>query len=224
MIVHQLEFRVAPGHDAEVSGFLRHLMVGDAPPAGVQMFWAGKRLSRHRSEHIALTCWPDEASYRAGTDPNGVPVYLAERAELLSGRRTFAFSVLTSVENDPREGRIMRVYRGNVAAAAKAEWERRAAEQLALLMARDGLVSMWAGMSCDAGPDDEYAGVGVVSTWRDWAAVLAATGGHIDRLVKDTEFADLERPAGLDHYQRLEPDRLNVTAGLVASGETTPPR
>lgn len=206
MIVHQLEFRVVPGHDAEVTGLLRHSMLAAELPAGVKTFWAGKRLSRHRSEHILVTCWLNEAEYRRGTDPNGVPAYLAARADLLGTHRAFAFRVLASVENDQTEGRIMRVYRAHVAGEASAEWERRASEQLAVLMSHEGLVCMWAGTSCDSKPDDEYVEIGVISTWQDWAAVLNATGGHIDRLVKDTEFIDLERPAGLDHYQRLEPD------------------
>jgi hypothetical protein len=196
---------VVPGHDAEVTGFLRHAVLEAAFPAGVAMLCAGKRLSSHRPEHILVTCWRDEAAYRKGTDARGMPVFLAAKADLLTGPRSFIFEAAGSIGTSLAGARIMRSYRARIPAEAVPVWKERAESQLAALGARDGLICVRAGIS-QVGEAEGEVVVSVISAWRDWAAVLAATGGHIDRLVQDTEFEDLEQPAGLDHYQLLEPD------------------
>ncbi|MGD0862215.1 MAG: hypothetical protein ABSA21_05575 [Candidatus Limnocylindrales bacterium] len=167
---------------------------------------AGTRLSRHQSEHIVVTCWRTDAAFARGTDPQGVPAYLSPRADLLSARRPSTFRVTASLGSSLEGARILRVYRAQVAAASIAAWERRAAELLTSLSATDGLVAMRAGSS----PAGAHSGSGLqvvaVSAWRDWDAVLAATGGHIDRLLQETELADVEEPIGVDHYELLGPD------------------
>jgi hypothetical protein len=204
VIVHQLEFRVVPGHDAEVTGFLRHAMFVAAHPAGVVMLCAGKRLGTHRSEHLVVTCWRNQAAYLKGTDAHGVPAFLSAKAEWLSSPRALAFEVAGSIGSDLAGARIMRVYRARIPAGSVAVWEERARAQLSALASRDGLVCVRAGVGRPAIGEEVH--VSVISAWRDWAAVLAATGGHIDRLVQDTEFEDIEQAAGLDHYQLLDSD------------------
>lgn len=211
MIVHLLEFRVVPGHEAEVTGFLRHTAPGGRPSAGILMRCVGSRLNRHQQEHLVVTCWRDGAAFTRGTDPQGVPGYLAPKADLLSEPRSSGFRVSAALGDEPDGARILRVYRAQVAAASVVEWEGRAAEQMTALSGKQSLIFARAGVVLDDERPSDEVSVVALSAWRDWDAVLAATGGHIDRLVQDTELIDLERPVGVDHYELFESDlRLPV--------------
>ena len=206
VIVHLLELRVVPGHEAEVVGLLRHSTPGARGPAGLLLRCVGKRLSRHQQEHIVVTCWRDREAFTHGTDPQGVPAYLSPKADLLSERRSSAFRVSAAMGDEPGAARILRVYRARVATASVEEWERRAAEQLTVLAAKDSLVFARAGVDLAGEHPSDEVPVVALSAWRDWDAVLEATGGHIDRLVEDTELIDLERPIAVDHYELFESD------------------
>jgi hypothetical protein len=204
VIVHLLEFRALPGHEAEVTGFLRHSTSGDHHPAGLLTRFVGRRLSRQQQEHIAVTCWRDESAFTRGTDPLGAPAYLAPKADLLAERRSSAFGVSAALGDRPDGARILRVYRARVATAAVEKWQRRAAEQLTALSTKERLVFARAGVGLAGADSSGEVSVVALSAWDDWDAVLAATGGHIDRLVQATELVDLERPEGVDHYELLE--------------------
>ena len=206
VILQLLEFRVVPGHEAEVTSSLRQSVLVGPLPAGILTRCVGRRLSRNQSEHIVATCWRDEAAMAAGTDQHGMPRYLTPLAELLSGRRQATFVVAASIGHDLAGARIMRVYRAKVARESLETWEKSSAEQVVQLSARDGLICARAGASRAGASGEDEVPVFAISAWRDWDAVLAATGGHIDRLVEDTDLGDLERAAALDHYQLLEPD------------------
>lgn len=206
MIVHLLEFRVTPGHEAEVVGFIRHSGPADSASAGILMQCLGRRLSRHQQEHIAVTSWRDEAALAHGTDPFGMPVYLSPRADLLGDRKLSSFRVSAALGDGVEGARVLRVYRANVAAADVAEWARRAVEHLAGLVGTEGLVYVREGVGMAGANPEGDVPVLALSCWRDWDAVLAATGGHIDRLVQSTELVDLERFIGVDHYELLASD------------------
>lgn len=204
VIVQMLEFHVAPGHEAEVASYLSHIMSDEAVPPGVQTWCAGKRLTMQKSQYIVATCWDDEASMARGTDAAGVPDFLAPKAEFLDDVRTSAFDASASIGRGLEGARIMRVYRAEVVAEAIPDWRDRWTAQLAWLAAWDGLVCVRAGVHLPAGQQSGKVPVMAISAWRDWEAVLAATGGHIDRVVLETESPDIERPGTIDHYQLLE--------------------
>ncbi len=197
---------MVPGHEAEVAGFLRHSRPGESPPAGLLMQCLGRRLSLHRQQHIVITCWRDEAAFAHGTDPLGIPVSLSPKAHCLSDRLSSPFGISAALGDGAEGARILRVYRAEVAAASVKEWARRAGEPLASLSGREGFVCVRAGVDMAGADSRGEVSVVALSGWRDWDAVLAATGGHIDRLVQATDLTDLERPIGLDHYELLKPD------------------
>ncbi len=86
------------------------------------------------------------------------------------------------------------------------EWASRAVDQLPSLSERDGLVWVRAGLDIAGADSGGEVSIVALSAWRDWDAVLTATGGHIDRLVQSTDLTDLERPIGVNHYELLRPD------------------
>ena len=206
LIVHLFEFQVLPGHEAEVAGSLAQTGPARRPSSGDLMHCAGSRLSRHQQEHIAVTCWPDHETFVGGTDRLGVPSYLSAKASLLTARRSMAFTVVSSIGATSDGARILRVYTAQVAAASLEEWGRREAEQLVELERMKGMVCARAGVGLGVADADGELPIVAISAWRDWEAVLAATGGHIDRLILTTELDDLERPGGLVHYDLIEFD------------------
>jgi hypothetical protein len=206
VIIHLFEFRVVPGHEAEVTGFLRHSLLDGAPPEGMITAYVGRRLGRQQLEHIVATNWRDEAAYGHGTDPRGVPVHISAKADLFDERRSAAFRVAASTGRGWEGARILRVYRASIAAESVPAWEQRAMEPVTSLSIKDGLLSALAGVRLPSVASSGRVSVIAVSAWRDWVAVLAATGGHIDRLVQETELTDLEQPVAVDHYQLLTPD------------------
>jgi hypothetical protein len=201
-----LEFLVEPGHEAEVAGFMRNAGTGRRAPAGLEMLCLGRRLSRNQQEHVIVSSWSDEAAFEKATDHVGLPAFLAPKADLLSVRRAADFAVSASLGSGPEGGRILRVYRARVAAEAVDEWTARSLEQIPGLSEKDGLLCVRAGVGRGAADARGEVLVLALSAWRDWDAVLAATGGHIDRLLKSTELIGLERPMGVDHYELVGPD------------------
>jgi hypothetical protein len=212
VIVHVLEFRVTPGHDAEVAGDLRSGMADRGAPDGLVSECVGRRLGRQHREHVLVTVWRDLTAYEYGIDSGGLPVFLAPKTGLLDERRSTAYEVSASFGIGCQGSRILRVYAGTVPTSAIDEWHERAAEQSAGLRGRPGLVFVIVGVAI--GPM-EVAGserILAVSAWRDWDAVLTATRGHVNRLLEDTELAELETPSAVDHYELLDSEP-GATAG-----------
>jgi hypothetical protein len=204
VIVHLLEFRVVPGHEAEVVGFLRNAAPCDRSSAGLLTCCIGRRLGRHQSELVVVTGWRDHAAFTSGTDALGVPTFFSPKASLLGERRSLAFDVSASMGDGPDGSRILRVDRALVSTADVELWERRSEEQLTRMSETDGLLCLRAGVGlADADPGGAVPVV-ALSAWRDWEAVLVVTGGHIGRLVQDTELIDLEHSGSVGHYEVLE--------------------
>jgi hypothetical protein len=204
VIVQMLEFHVAPGHEAEVASYLTHIMSDEQVPPAIQMRCAGKRLNMQKSQYIVATCWDDDASMARGTDAAGVPQYLAPKAELLGAVSAVTFDVSAAIGLGLKGARIMRVYRAQVAAETLPDWQDRWISQITGLAAWDGLVCVRAGVQVAAERSGGMVPVLAIGAWRDWEAVLAATGGHIDRLILETDTPEVERLASIDHYQLLE--------------------
>ncbi len=203
VIVHLVEFRIAPGHEAEVVACLRHPELRAGPrPEGLIADSVGRRLGQKQREHVLVTSWKDEKSWRKGTD-NGSPRCLAQVADLLTDRRDVRFRVVGCSGSGLEAGKILRVYRGRVALASLPAWEARACEPIEWLSGKPGLVSLAVGPSMDESGADERE-VMAVSSWRDWDAVLEATGGHLDRLLEATEMSELEHPVDVEHYQLID--------------------
>jgi hypothetical protein len=209
MFVHLIEYRISPGHEAEVTGFLRHEALGGPPPDGMVARFAGRRLSGEGRRHLVATAWRDAAALAAGTDTRGVPGYLAGKAELLSDAQTSLYRVVAAAGLGRAGARVLRVHRTTIAADIIEAWEQQAQETLDGLVSRPGLTAavagVWAGgREATLTPGD--AGIVVLTAWTEWDALLAATGGRLERTIIDTELSDLERPARADHFELLPPD------------------
>jgi heme-degrading monooxygenase HmoA len=204
VIVHLLEFRIAPGHEAEVVAFLRRLPAGDGSLAGPVQHCVGRRLGRDQQEYVLTTVWRDQGSFGKGVDQNGLPAYLAHQAKLLSDCGASALDVLASYGEGFAGARILRVYRAFVAPAAVDAWREGAVHQAVKLAQSAGLRLVLAGARRPAEDPTGDVPVMAISAWRDWNSVLTATGGHLDQLVGETGLVDTEKPAGLDHYQLLD--------------------
>jgi hypothetical protein len=206
VIVHILEFRAKPGHEAELVGFLRSFETEARPAGRLLKHYIGRRLSRHQQEHIAVTCWNDVAAFARGTDPLGTPAYLWPRGDLLSDRKSSCYRVCAALGDGTEVARVLRVYRADVAASDVGEWERRTAEHMTDLGGTEGLVYLREGVSMAGANQEGSVPILALSCWRNWDAVLAATGGHIDRLVQATELIDLERTTSVDHFELVSPE------------------
>ena len=207
MIIHLLEYRVVPGHEAEVTGYLRHNVLTADPPNGLVSRLVGRRLSHRGREHLAVTTWRDQGAFSRGTDAKGLPAFLAPESSLLGDRASSRYRVVASTGLDRVGGRILRVYRTSVQAEAIKKWEGRALEPLGRLAAREGVLTVAAGVEVEAGGTVSRAGrthVVVLTVWTEWDLLLAATGGHLTRSLMGTDLADLERPATADHFELLE--------------------
>jgi hypothetical protein len=205
-IVHLVEFRVRPGHEAEVVAYLRNAAPGDRPSAGLRLTCIGRRLRGHRQEHIAVLRWRDGRDYARGTGPLGVPRYLSAIADLLSELRSSAFDTTTAMGDGTEGARVLRVYRTHVAAASLEDWQRRTVEPLTRLSQKQGLVYLRAGTGLAGAAASGEVPILILCGWRDWDVMLAATGGHIDLPAQETDLDDLEGPSDVDHYELLEPD------------------
>ena len=157
-----------------------------------------------------MTVWANQDAFAEGTDERGVPNYLQPQAGLLLDWTSRRYRTLVSIDNGCEDARIMRVYCASVAVADRERWEQRAADAAAALALKAGILGVQVGVGLDSGKRAAASAVIALSLWRDWDSVIAATGGHLDRLLLDTELVDLERPVSADHYQLLDPDRLRA--------------
>ena len=195
-----------PGHGAELAGFVRQILLDD-PPAGVALRCVGRRLGRQQPEHLLVTCWEDEAAFARGTDRSGMPAYLSTKSDLLLDRRSSAFAVTVWHGDGPKGSRILRLYQAHVGAADVEAWKRRAVEQTAQLAEQAGLVCVRAGVSLSGADSNGEVAVMTLTAWSDWERVLTATGGHIDRYVRDDDLTEPRHSVGsdrVDHYEVLE--------------------
>jgi hypothetical protein len=213
VISHLLEFRVVPGHQAEVAALLRRFPAGNGSTPGLTAHCIGRRLGRNQEEYVLTTVWQDEESLRKGTAEDGVPLYLSPMLDLLGRRTPSAFDVLASHWGDGFDSAtILRVYRADVAAEALRDWASMVEQRAGRLAETAGLRVVLGGTRVPAGERTGDLPVTVVSAWSDWNAVLAATGGHIDQVVLETDLGELEKPTGVEHYQLLDRDRLSGEA------------
>ena len=205
MIVHLVEFRIKSGFEAEVVATLQLPGPASAWPAGLVAHCVGRRMGHSHRKHVFACAWQDFESWRHGLDEADSPSCLTRVADRLEDRRDSVVDVLASVGPRWDEGRVLRIYRATVAADSLAEWEAKALGPVGKLSGLDGLVSILVGPAWPRPDGQGDRTVFAISAWRDWSAVLSATGGRIDRLVQRTELADLERPVRVDHYQILDP-------------------
>ena len=207
MIVHLLEYKVVPGHEAELAGHLRHASLSVPPQPGQVARYVGRRLGHQGREHIAVTTWRDSSALARGTDAEGIPAYLAAVVDLLGDKAARQYRVVASVELGGEAACVLRVYRTAIAAEAVEDWERRTLESVGRLANKDGLIAVVAGVEAAgaaAAPQAGEVSVVVLTAWTKWDLLLAATGGRLNRAIIDTELADLERPASADHFEILE--------------------
>lgn len=206
VIVHLFEFRVVPGHEAELAGFLRHVALATAPPEGLTARYVGQRLSPQGRAHLAATTWRNASTFAGGTDPDGVPAYLASGSSLLGDKVSRQYRVVASMGLGHEGACLLRVYKSSIAAEAVESWERRAIESVHQLATKEGLLTVIAGVqfSSEASPRAGEANVAVLTAWTKWDVLLTATGGRLNSAIIDTEFADLERSASADHFELIE--------------------
>jgi hypothetical protein len=206
-IVHLLEYRIRPGHDAEVTGVLRHGLLAGPLPDGIVARFAGRRLSGQGRQHFVATTWSDSAALSLAIDEQGLPVYLAGQASLLGHVETSRYRLAASTGLGREGAKVVRLYRTSIAADAVESWERRAVEMIGRLVTMRGLLVAQAGVETDG--EDVVLRVGdariaVFTAWEEWDLLLAATGGRLEKPLLDTELTDLEQPARADHFQLLD--------------------
>jgi hypothetical protein len=209
VIVHLLEYRVVPGHEAEVVGYLCHQALVAPPDQGLACRYAGQRLGTHGREHLAATVWSDWEALQHGIDEAGVPGFLAAESELLGVKRPSRYRVVASTGLGCEGARVLRLYRTSIAAAAVEIWEQRALEPVGRLASKKGLLTVVAGVSTDQDGPAAQAGeasVVVLTAWAKWDLLLTATGGRLNSALIDTELEDIERPATADHYEVMAPE------------------
>jgi hypothetical protein len=204
LIVHLLEYQVETGRDAEVDAFLRHSALVTPPAPGVVSRCVGRRLGQIGHEHVAATAWTDMDSFRRGTATNGIPEYLTPVAERFRDVRSTRYRVVHAQGPGCETARILRIYHATVATELLATWERRASTPIERLSTKPGFRQAFAGVGVlDVDPPGETSII-AITAWLDWESVIEATGGHIDRLLLETEMADLERPSDVEHYQLIQ--------------------
>jgi hypothetical protein len=211
VIVHLLEYRVVPGHEAEVTGYLRHSAPTATPSNGPAARFVGRRLSNRGREHLAATIWRDQAAFARGTDAKGLPTYLAPESSLLCDRASGRYRLVASTGLDRAGGRVLRLYRTSVAPHEIQTWERRVLEPMDRLADMEGVLTVVAGVEIEAGRVGRRAratNVVVLTVWSAWDPLLAATGGHLDRSLLGTDLSDLERPGTADHFELLQPEPI----------------
>lgn len=207
MLVHLLEYQIARGHGAEVDGFVRHSVLAESLAPGMLTRCVGRRLGPVGHEHVAATEWSDMDSFRRGTSSAGVPEFLEPVSRYLRDARAARYRVVLAEGPGFESARILRLYRATVATEMLATWERRATEPIDRLSTKPGLMKVIAGAAVlDTDPPGETSIV-AITAWQDWESVIMATGGHIDRLLLETELPDIERPSDVAHYQLLEVGR-----------------
>lgn len=209
MILHLLEYRVVPGHEAEVTGFLRQQAAAARADDGIVFSCHGRRLGTQGREHLAATVWSGSEAFRRGTDEGGLPGFLSAMPVLLGVESSTSYRVVASTGLRCEGARILRLYRTTIAADGVETWERRALEPVGQLASRDGLLTIVAGVGKDQDGSVAQAGeasVVVLTAWSDWNLLLTATGGRLNGALADSELADIERPANADHYEVIGPE------------------
>jgi hypothetical protein len=208
LFFHLLEYRIVPGHEAELTGFLRQVVSTAEEPDGLVARFAGRRLSRHGRKHLVASTWRDEAALARNTDENGVPAQLAEKSALMDSVGTGRYRVTASTGLDLEGARVIRLHRTLIAAGAAGIWERRTIETFDRLVSRAGLIAAVAGIDSTRPPvaHESVACIAVVTTWVDWDHLLVAAGGRLDRALLDDDFADLEEPSRANHFELLRPE------------------
>ena len=205
-IAHLLEYQIQPGHEGEVTGFLRHELLAEPLPDGMVARFAGRRLSGQGRQHFVATTWRDPTALAAAIDAEGLPPCLAERASLLGVRTASSYRLAASTGLGLEGARVLRLYRTSTALEAVEFWERRAVETIGRLVATPGLLAAQAGVEID-GEDpvvrDGQVRIAVLTAWAEWDLLLTATGGRLDKALLDTEITDLEQPASADHFELL---------------------
>ncbi|MFI5258197.1 MAG: hypothetical protein ACHQ01_01100 [Candidatus Limnocylindrales bacterium] len=202
MLISLLEYRVVPGFDAEVAGYLHHQVIAPAPEGMITCF-LGRRLGKNGREHLAASVWRDEAAMERGTDSAGIPSYLAPKASLLGDTTRSRYRVVASTGVGSEGARVLRLYRTSIAAGSMAIWERRALVPVDQLVATEGLLTAVAGLGIDGESASEAGQVPVIvlTAWSEWDLLLGATGGRLNDPLRGTELEDLEIPAIADHFE-----------------------
>lgn len=206
VIVHLLDYRVVPGHEAEVEGFLRHQGLVGPGLRGMVCRYVGRRLGTQGPEHLAVSVWSGPEALRSGLGERGIPSFLAATSELLGAESSSQYRVVASSGLDAKGARVLRVYRTAIAADAVVAWGRRALEAVGRLPAKEGFLTVFAGVSADPVGLAADAGAIVVTAWTNWDLLLAAIGGHLNSPLLGTGIDDLENEATRDHYGVIEPE------------------
>ena len=205
-MVHLFEYRAVPGHEAELTGFLRRRPLGTPNVEGLVAVIAARRLSQNGHAHLAVTCWRDAPCLARGTDAAGLPAPLTPTAELVGDRVSSHFRAAVQAGLGRTGARVLRVYRTSVKAGLIGDWEARALESAGQIAAKDGISLILAGVEIDEDETTRPSGevrVVVMTAWTEWDLLLDATGGRLNRAILDTELADLEKPAVADHFEIL---------------------
>ena len=203
-LTHVVGYRVVPGHEVEHQGFLRQSVLGAGLPAGAVGRCVAHRLGHGGPEYVVITRWLSEAAFEAGTRSDGLPLYLEPKADLLADCASALYRDVVVSETASAASRIVRLYRATIRRADREHWENSAGRSVAALAQRPGIRTIHTGEG-QAGENGTISVVAITG-WEDWASVIAATGGHLDRLLLDTELIDMEKAHSVEHYQVLEPE------------------
>jgi hypothetical protein len=206
VIVHLLDYRVVPGHEAEVEGFLRHQGLVGSAPRGMVCRYVGRRLRSQGPEHLAVSVWSGPEALRSGLGEQGIPSFFAATSDLLGTKSSSRYRVVASTGLGARGARVLRVYRTAIPADAVVAWGRQTLEAVGRLPVNEGFLTAFAGISAD--PPGPAAGAGgiVVTAWTDWDLLLAAIGGRLNSPLLGAGIDDLENQATRDHYGVIEPE------------------
>jgi hypothetical protein len=202
VIVHLLEYQVLPGHAAEVAGFVSQLL--DAPmPSGLLARCAGRRLSVDGPRYILVSVWQDLDAFRVGTNASGVPRNLASQAPLIRRRLSAQFRSVESHVENWCEARVLRLHRTSLAQDALAAWERGVLADVNMIAGKSGNLVAFAGVAVGDETAGSDAQILVLTAWRDWDALLDATGGRLNRPILGTETAGPQPHSLADHYEPI---------------------
>jgi hypothetical protein len=205
-IIHLLEYRIQPGHEAEVTGFLRHELLAAPLSDGLVARFAGRRLSDRGRHHFVATTWRDPAAFARAMDSQGLPAYLAGRSSLLADLVPSRYRLAASTGLGRDGAKVLRLYRTSIPAEGVEAWERRAFQTVGGLATKRGLLTAEAGVETDgegAVVRDGNVRIAIITAWAEWDLLLAATGGRLDKAPLDIELTDVKRPATADHFELL---------------------
>lgn len=200
VIVHLLEYQVLPGHAAEVAGFVSQLL-GAPMPSGLLARCAGRRLSIDGPRYIMASVWRDLDAFRVGTTASGVPRDLASKASLIRRRMSGQYRSVESHVEDWCEARVLRLHRASLAQDALEAWECGVLDDLNMIAGKIGNLVALAGVAVGDETASSDASILVLTAWRDWDALLDATGGRLNRPILGTETAGPQPHSLADHYE-----------------------